>query len=118
MDQRVQTVINLMRDNTGRKLSLSAMAPLVNLSLSRLRYLFRAETGISPTQYLRLIRMQQAKDLLETTFLSVKEIMNNIGVNDKSHFMREFKKIHGVTPARYRTRLATSNDAPKSTENL
>ena len=61
--------------------------------------------------------MQRAKELLETTFLSVKEIRNNIGVNDHSHFIREFKKSYGMTPAQYRTSVA-SRASRKNLEGL
>jgi AraC-like DNA-binding protein len=43
-----------------------------------------------------------ARNLLETTFLNIKEIMNKVGVKDESHFVRDFKVICGVTPAQYR----------------
>ena len=81
---------------------MSEMAQIVNLSPSRLRYLFKKETGVAPAHYLRTFRLEQAKELLETTFLSVKEIIRSIGVNDQSHFIREFKKSYGLTPAQYR----------------
>jgi hypothetical protein len=61
--------------------------------------------------------MQRAKELLETTFLSVKEIRTTIGINDHSHFIREFKKSYGMTPAQYRTRLA-SLESRKNLEGL
>lgn len=55
-----------------------------------------------PAKYLRLLRMQEARELLETTFLSVKEIRTRVGFGDESHFMRDFKKACGMTPAQYR----------------
>jgi len=55
-------------------------------------------------QYLRLLRMERAKYLLETSFLSVKEITHSVGLNDESHFVRDFKKAYGAPPARYRMR--------------
>lgn len=88
-----------MREEFSRDTSLNEMAQFVNLSPSRLRYLFKTHVGKPPAQYLRAFRMQRAKELLETTFLSVKEIRNSIGVNDHSHFIREFKKSYGMTPA-------------------
>lgn len=117
MDPRVQKILALMREEFRREPSLTEMAQSVNLSPSRLRYLFKTHVGIPPAQYLRAFRMQRAKELLETTFLSVKEIRSTIGVNDHSHFIREFKKSYGMTPAQYRSSLANS-ESEKSLEGL
>ena len=46
--------------------------------------------------------MERAKELLETSFLSVKEIAHRVGLNDESHFVRDFKMIYGLTPISYR----------------
>lgn len=47
--------------------------------------------------------MERAGHLLETSFLSIKEVAHAVGINDGSHFARDFKTIHGVTPTQYRT---------------
>jgi AraC-like DNA-binding protein len=78
------------------------MAQLVNLSSPRLCYLFKSESGISASRYLKLLRMKEATVLLSTTFLSVKEIMVRVGFGDESHFVKDFKKIYGMTPTEYR----------------
>jgi AraC-like DNA-binding protein len=113
MDQRVQQAIRLMEEKLNRRLNPGEIASAVNLSLAHLRYLFKAETGLSPAQYLRSLRMGEAGRLLETTFLNVKEVMHRIGVNDESHFTRDFKKLYGMTPAQYREHhraLSLKND--------
>ena len=107
-----------MREEFRQEPSLSEMAQFVNLSQSRLRYLFKRETGIAPGHYLRAFRLERARELLETTFLSVKEIISTIGVNDQSHFIREFKKSYGLTPAQYRLRHAANNDVMETHCNL
>ena len=56
-----------------------------------------------PIRYLRLLRMERAKDLLESSFLSVKEIAYQVGLNDESHFVRDFKSTYGFSPAHYRS---------------
>jgi hypothetical protein len=48
--------------------------------------------------------MERARHLLETSFLSVKEIAHQVGLNDESHFVRDFKKAYGEPPTRYRLR--------------
>jgi AraC-like DNA-binding protein len=78
------------------------MARLVNLSSPRLCYLFKSESGISASRYLKSLRMKEAAVLLSTTFLSVKEIMVRVGLADGSHFVKDFKKIYGMTPTEYR----------------
>jgi transcriptional regulator GlxA family with amidase domain len=102
MDWRVQHVVILMQHSLHRKTSLEELARYVNLSVSRLHHLFRLEMGTSLASYLRCLRMQKCQELLEATTLSVKEIINNVGINDRSHFDRDFKKAFGLTPIQYR----------------
>lgn len=83
---------------------LEEFAQAVNLSQARLRYLFKAETGVTPAQYLKSLRMRKAKELLEETFLNVKQIMLQVGVKDQSHFVRDFRDLYGHTPTEYRRR--------------
>ena len=118
MDPRVEKVVTRMKEEFHRDPSLSEMAQVVNLSPSRLRYLFKRETGVAPGHYLKAFRLEQAKELLETTFLSVKEITRSIGINDQSHFIREFKKSYGFTPAQYRMSLANNNNLVETGRNL
>ena len=104
MDPRVEKIEQLMRNNVQREWSLLELAQAVNLSVWRLSHIFVSEVGKSPMQYLRQLRMDRAKYLLETSFLSVKEIAHQVGLNDESHFVRDFKKMHGDAPTRYRLR--------------
>ncbi len=83
-------------------LSLTNTAGYVNLSASRLRHLFKAETGMSVVQYVKGLRLKKAKDLIETSALSIKQIMVEVGMKDKSNFSRDFKKTYGLSPAQCR----------------
>jgi len=60
--------------------------------------------GLSGPVSLRRARMESARHLLETSFLSVKQIMVCVGINDISHFARCFKDTYGLTPTGYRNR--------------
>jgi AraC-like DNA-binding protein len=93
----------MMREDVRGELSLSEFAQSVNLSVWRLSHIFKSDVGMPPMRYLRLLRMERAKDLLESSFLSVKEIAYRVGLNDESHFVRDFKSTYGASPALYRT---------------
>jgi len=103
MDARTLGIIELITQDCSQDLSLSKMARVVNLSPWRLCHVFKTDTCMSPIQYVRWFRMQRAKELLETTFFSVKEVMNKVGGHDESHFVRDFEKAHGLSPRRYRS---------------
>jgi AraC family transcriptional regulator of arabinose operon len=102
MDFRVRHAIDLISKDLTRPPVLEEIARMVNLSTPHLRSLFRAETGMTLVQYLKSLRMRKAKELLETTFLSVKQIMFQVGIDDKSHFARAFRQTYGLSPAEYR----------------
>ena len=105
MEHRVCKVIALAEESLHKGWSPAKLAAVVNLSPSRLHQLFKEETGQPPARYLRQLRMRRARELLETTHLSVKQVMACVGLTDESHFVRDFKKSYGLTPARYRERF-------------
>jgi len=86
----------------AEQLRVADLARAVNLSPSRFTALFRAQTGVSPGQYLQAKRLEHARALIETTFLSVKQVMAIVGFNDPSHFTRAFARHHGLTPTQVR----------------
>jgi two-component system, response regulator YesN len=46
--------------------------------------------------------MRKAKELLEESFLNVKQVMFEVGISDRRHFAREFRDLYGRTPTEYR----------------
>ncbi|MCU1267476.1 MAG: transcriptional regulator, AraC family [Acidobacteria bacterium] len=117
MEPRVHIIIALLESDPRSDFSIEELAKIVNLSPSRLRHVFKAETGQSPTHYRNTLRMQQARNLIETTFLSIKEIMLKAGIKNKSQFARDFKRAYGLTPVVYRARhfSNTAKTVAKST---
>ena len=112
MNHRVRASISFMKTNLHRKLTPVEIAQSVRLSPSRLRHLFKDETGTSVVRYLRELRLQRAKHLLETTFLSINEVAAAVGIDGTSHFVRDFEKTHGMTPARYAERYRETTRRP------
>jgi len=108
LDKRVEKIIQMMRDDVRGELSLTEFAQSVNLSVWRLCHIFKSDVGMPPIRYLRLLRMERAKVLLESSFLSVKEIAFQVGLNDESHFVRDFKSTYGYSPALYRSRFRSN----------
>lgn len=117
VDRRVQAVIDYMSEDLSRPLRLEEVAHSVNLSASRLQHLFKADTNMTAVQYLKSLRMQKAKQLIDSTFLSTKEIMKRVGMKNDSHFVREFKKIYGLPPGSYKQRLPTPKISAANSAN-
>ncbi len=105
MDFRVRHAQHLISEDLSRPLVLEEIARAINLSTPRLRSLFKAEIGTTPAQYQKSLRMRKAKELLEETFLNVKQIMLQVGIKDQSHFVRDFRELYGHTPTEYRRRV-------------
>lgn len=111
MDPRVLRVVDYIEANPHLNLQFDRLAESMNMSPSRLRHIFTAQVGASPKQYLRTIRLELAKHLVENTYLNVKEVMTKVGFNDESHFVRDFEKAFGLTPSRHRQQYRSTNFA-------
>jgi transcriptional regulator GlxA family with amidase domain len=66
---------------------------------------FRAATGIAPVTYVQTLRIEEAKQLLETSDWPTDQVGAAVGYEDPAFFRRLFKRHTGITPARYRQRF-------------
>jgi AraC-like DNA-binding protein len=117
VDKRVEKILEMMRDDVRGEMCLAEFAQSVNLSVWRLCHIFKSDVGMPPIKYLRLLRMERAKGLLESSFLSVKEIAFQVGLNDESHFVRDFKSTYGYSPAIYRSQFKRNGDGHNGNGN-
>lgn len=76
---------------------------------------FRAATGYTPIEYVQTLRIEEAKYELETGDAPMEEIADAVGYQDGASFRRLFKRMTGVTPARYRQRFASLGVAATAT---
>lgn len=94
------------------EITLEDVAEQVNISPQYFSKLIKKNTGFNFTEWLSMIRIQKAKELLTNTNLTVKEVCFKVGYKDPNYFSRIFKKRMGMTPSEYiRTK---SYYAPKS----
>ena len=110
MDRRIEAAIKIIHADAHRNIPVSELAQQVRLSIGHFIRLFKAETSLSPKQYVRCLRMRQAETLLDESFLSVKEIAASVGMGDRSHFSRDFKRQYGRTPTHFRDREREPSD--------
>ena len=101
-DRRITRVCDWMRSHTARELDIPALAARAGFAPNAFIRRFREVTGRTPHQYLLNLRYIQAARLLESTDLGIDEIIAEIGVRDRFHFSRTFKRFYGTPPAAFR----------------
>ena len=104
IDPRTLLALDFMKANLHRSVSMTEVASAVGLSRSRLYSVFTRSVGMAPLQYLKALRAQRSAALLESTFLSIKQVAAEVGYADDSHFMRDFRRAYGLRPSEYRER--------------
>ena len=82
--------------------TVAELSSLSGVSEVYFRKLFRAHMGVSPSEYRNSQRLERARSYLEYGEISVQEISDSLGYSTVSHFIKEFKRKHGVSPLRYR----------------
>lgn len=114
MDGRIFHLKEQLLKNPQHNWTIEEMSQFVELSVSHFQKLFKTETGIAPVTYLRDLRLEEARELLETKFSRLKEIGFKVGIPNDSRFTRYFKKRYGVTPTEYRKQHWEKVQAEKS----
>lgn len=95
-------VCDYLDHNLSQDISLEQMANIINVSPFYLSKLFKEEKGITFINFISDKRLEKARDLLEHSDLSIKEITSEIGYNDQNYFSRIFKNKFGLSPKEYR----------------
>ena len=91
-----------IKQNYKKNITLDEVAEYVGFSATYFSAFFKKETGEGFAKYLTRIRIEEAKELLRETGLSVAEICEEVGYSDRKHFTYTFHKMTGVNPAQYR----------------
>lgn len=95
-------ILNYIHCNFNRKIYLNELAELGKYNPSYFSLLFKEFTGDTLTDYVKKIRMQQAKKMLLETNFSVEQICTTVGYGEKKQFYKLFKYHEGVTPSQFR----------------
>ena len=84
------------------QITLEEVCEAIGFSVSYFSTMFKKETGEGFSKYLTRVRIEEAKDLLRETNMSVAEICEQVGYSDRKHFTSTFHKATGLNPAEYR----------------
>ena len=98
----IMQATEILRDRVTEHLSVPDLASTVGLSTSHFSALFRSATGYGVLEYQTRQRMARARELLDTTDLSVGDVATSVGFTDPFYFSRRFRQVHGMSPREYR----------------
>ncbi len=102
-ETEISQVVRYMKEHfCDPEISMTALADSFDLSTTRFSLSFKEEVGMSPLDYLTLLRVEKAKELLASTDLTITEISVQVGYYDSGSFIRRFKQVAGITPLQYR----------------
>jgi AraC-like DNA-binding protein len=99
---RIARAVAYANQHFAEKLTAAQLAKAADISPSHFNRLFNEWTGYSPMEYLRRLRVEQARKLLADVDLSIKEIAARTGFDDAYHFSKVFRRIDGLPPTRFR----------------
>jgi AraC-like DNA-binding protein len=112
-DPVLAPALALLHREPARRWTVAGIAAEVAVSRSVLDERFRQVLGRSPIRYLTEWRMHLAEELLDTTELGVVPIARRVGYESEEAFSRAFKRMHGESPGRWRTRERGRTDRPR-----
>ena len=102
-EDEISQVARYMEEHfSDPEISIAALADSFDLSMTRFSLEFKEKRGMSPLEYLTLLRVERARELLGSTDLTIREIGAQVGYYDAGSFIRRFKQVTGETPLQYR----------------
>ncbi len=104
----VEKSINYIELNLQEELRLGDLAAYLNVNPSYLSARFKKETGMTLTDYVNEKRIRSSLALLTTTRLPIGEVAEMVGILNENYYSRLFKKLQGMSPREYRSRMTES----------
>jgi transcriptional regulator GlxA family with amidase domain len=106
-DDKVLGLQNWIETHYPEPVGIDDMVDATCMSVRNLNRRFLAATGLSPRQYLRIVRIENAKRMLESQNASIDRIAEAVGYGDSRAFIRAFGDIVGLSPGAYRQKFHT-----------
>jgi AraC-like DNA-binding protein len=103
--QQIATAVTWLKRNFGKPLRVDELADRAHMSPSTLRQHFRAITGLSPLQFQKQLRLQEARQLMLSQNLDAGSAADRVGYQSASQFSREYGRLFGAPPQRDIRRL-------------
>ena len=101
----VDLALAYLTTNYASQVTLETLASITHLTPMHLTHIFSARVGISPTKYLKHLRIEAARQLLATSDTTVNDIATRVGYSDPLYFRRVFKAETNLTPGEYRRNI-------------
>jgi AraC-like DNA-binding protein len=97
----IARAVELIRQDYDQPLRIEKLAHELGMSVSGLHHSFKAVTAISPLQFQKQIRLQEARRLMLSEDLDATSAAYRVGYHDPAYFNREYKSLFGVPPIRH-----------------
>ena len=98
--QRIARVIKLLKSDYAEPLSVERLAAVAHMSVSSLHHRFKEVTAMSPMQYLKQLRLHEARRLMLSEGLDASSASFRVGYESPSQFSREYRRLFGAAPKR------------------
>ena len=99
---KIRKITDYINQNFTRKMKSEEVANIGGLSTSRCLHLFKEETGLSLSEYIKKLRIDYGKYLLLNSDISLADCAIEAGFFDQSHFTKTFKQVERMTPSQFR----------------
>lgn len=109
---RVSRVVRFLNSHFEESLDIATIASVANMSPSTLHHAFKEVTSTSPLQYLKSVRLHQARLLMLQDGLGAGEAAHRVGYGSDSQFSREYRRLFGAPPSRDVAELRRQAEAP------
>jgi AraC-like DNA-binding protein len=107
-DAYVRQAIDFIEMNFSRKMSIAELADVIGVDRKYLAVLFNEKLRLSPQSFLLQFRMRKACELMNQMDLTISDISRSVGYSDPLLFSKMFKKMTGLSPKIYRTKVRGS----------
>lgn len=99
---KIFAIMEYLRNHYGESLNIEKLSEKIGISSRYVRRYFMKEIGMSCSDYITVLRINKAKELLWETARSVTEVALDVGYGTPQYFSRIFKEKVGITPSEYR----------------